>query len=223
MASGVAVLTWVGGGFEAPPSVSSGDEFVEGSTETSKTKIGRCFTVVGETKGPAKVTLAKLLREYWSACGFEITTRLEEGWRVERPDFYVLQIPLMGVIHNSARMNSIRDWLGPSTAATEIEQVRRHTADLQRELRMGQNDAVLDDRRMIGLPPPLMIEHRCNIRHSPFRASSVADSSAPVGRYRQPGTVSAKLFSASRIDAGLATGIPGAIFITSTVNQDSTS
>ena len=134
MASGVAILTWVGGGFEAPPSVSAGEEFVEGSTKTSKTKIGRCFTVVGETKGPAKVTLAKFLREYWSACGFEITTRLEEGWRVERPDFYVLQIPLMGVIHNSARMNSIRDWLGPSTAATEIEQVRAAARPLKIEL-----------------------------------------------------------------------------------------
>ena len=113
----------MGGNHEAPPGVTEGEEFVEVATETSKTKVGRCFSTVGQTKGEAQVPLSRYLREYWAACGMTITTRMEEGWRVERPDFSVVQIPLMGITRDAARMRTVQEWLGPGPRATKIEDV----------------------------------------------------------------------------------------------------
>ena len=135
MADGVSILTWVGQeGYECPPTVSVGEEFVEASTETSKTKLGRCFTMVGQTKGPARVDLAGALRSYWEACEFKVTRRREEGWQVERPDFSVLQISLMGLTTSATKMDALRRWLGPGDGATSIAQVRRVAAALKTEL-----------------------------------------------------------------------------------------
>jgi len=124
MANGVRILTWVGAdGYETPPTVTPGEVFVEVTTETSKTKLGRCFSMVGTTKGPARVELAASLRAMWAANGFSITERLEEGWKVEGPDFYVVQIPLMGVTVSETKLANIRAWLGTGSRATSIEAV----------------------------------------------------------------------------------------------------
>jgi hypothetical protein len=40
-----------------------GEEFVEAATESSKTKLGRCVSMVGTSKGPAEVELAQALRD----------------------------------------------------------------------------------------------------------------------------------------------------------------
>jgi hypothetical protein len=65
------------------------------ATESSKTKLGRCVSMVGTSKGPAEVELAQALRDWWAACGFHIESHTEEGWRVEGPSFWVVQIPLI--------------------------------------------------------------------------------------------------------------------------------
>ena len=123
-ANGVKILSWVGGGgHEIPPTVVAGEEFVETSTETSKTKVGRCFTVVGTTKGPASVELAGSLRDLWAACEWKIETRVEEGWKVEGPDSWVVQIPLMGVTVSPAEMGKLREWLGTGARATGVKRV----------------------------------------------------------------------------------------------------
>ena len=100
-----------------------GEEFVEATTETSKTKVGRCFTMVGRSKGPAAVDLAGALRALWAQCQFDIVSFVEEGWRVERPDFWVVQVPLLGVTVSQTKMDAIRRWLG-GAGATKIARVR---------------------------------------------------------------------------------------------------
>ena len=135
VANGVRILTWVGGaGYENPPTVEDGEVFVEVTTETSKTKLGRCFSMVGTTKGPAKVELEASLRRMWEANGFTIVTRFEEGWKVEGPDFCVVQIPLMGVTVSETKMSNLRAWLGTGTRATSVARVTEVRQALGSEL-----------------------------------------------------------------------------------------
>ena len=135
MANGVSILTWVGGeGYQRPATVVPGEAFVEIATETSKTKIGRCVTIVGTTKGPARVEVACALRAWWAACEMPIRIRVEEGWRVESPDYWVVQIPLMGVTVSATKMDRIRAWLGNGDAATSVERVSRVSTALLSEL-----------------------------------------------------------------------------------------
>ena len=135
MANGVSILTWVGAeGYKGPPGVAIGEVFVEAATETSKAKVGRCVSVVGTTKGPAKVAVADALRAWWSACDFAIWSRVEEGWRVETPDFWVIQIPLMGLLMNGTKMDKLRGWLGPGEGATGVERVALVAKALHSEL-----------------------------------------------------------------------------------------
>ena len=135
VANGVRILTWVGGaGYENPPTVEDGEVFVEVTTETSKTKHGRCFSMVGTTKGPAKVELEASLRKMWEANGFPIVTRVEEGWKVEGPDYYVVQIPLMGVTVSETKMSNLRAWLGAGARATTVARVTEVRQELGSEL-----------------------------------------------------------------------------------------
>ena len=135
VANGVRILTWVGGaGYENPPTVEDGEVFVEVTTETSKTKHGRCFSMVGTTKGPAKVELEASLRKMWEANGFPIVTRVEEGWKVEGPDYYVVQIPLMGVTVSETKMSNLRAWLGAGARATTVARVTEVRQALGSEL-----------------------------------------------------------------------------------------
>ena len=121
MANGVKILTWKGGGgYECPPGVMIGEEFVEAATESSKTKVGRCVSMVGTSKGPAEVELAEALRGWWAACDFHIESHMEEGWLVEGPSFWVVQIPLMGVTVNQTKMEKLRAWLGSGPRASLV-------------------------------------------------------------------------------------------------------
>ena len=135
MANGVRILTWKGGGgHECPPGVEVDEQFVEAATETSKTKPGRCVSMVGTSKGPAKVELAASLRNWWAACDFHIESHLEEGWLVEGPNFWVVQIPLMGVSNNETKMEKIRAWLGTGPRASSVAQVTEVRKELATEL-----------------------------------------------------------------------------------------
>ena len=135
MANGVKILTWKGGGgYECPPGVIVDEEFVEAATESSKTKVGRCVSMVGKSKGPAEVELAEALRSWWAACDFHIESRMEEGWLVEGPSFWVVQIPLMGVLVNAAKMERLRAWLGTGARASTVAQVTEVRKELASEL-----------------------------------------------------------------------------------------
>ena len=53
-----------------------------------------------------------------------------DGWQVEGPDFWVVQIPLLGVIPDSGKMNKIRRWFNESRNG----QVKAHAQALSIEL-----------------------------------------------------------------------------------------
>ena len=107
---------------------------MEAATESSKTKVGRCVSMVGTSKGPAEVKLAAALRAWWTACEFVIERRVEEGWLVEGPSFWVVQIPLMGVTVNATKMEKIRAWLGTGTRSSAVAQVKEVRKELASEL-----------------------------------------------------------------------------------------
>lgn len=67
--------------------------------------------------------LAGSLRDLWAACEWKIETRIEEGWKVEGPDSWVVQIPLMGVTVSPAEMGKLREWLGTGARATGVKRV----------------------------------------------------------------------------------------------------
>ena len=135
MANGVKILTWKGGdGYECPPGVMVDEEFVEAATESSKTKVGRCVSMVGKTKGPAEVELAAALRSWWAACEFRIESRMEEGWQVEGPSFWVVQISLMGLTNNATKMEKLRAWLGTGVRASTVARVTEVRKELASEL-----------------------------------------------------------------------------------------
>ena len=85
-ANNLGIVTWEGGDELTPPpaGVQVGDEFLEATIDTSKTTVGRSFSMVGTTKGPAKVQVASLLRKFWSASGMQVREYREDGWKVER-------------------------------------------------------------------------------------------------------------------------------------------
>ena len=135
MANAIKILTWVGGeGREDPPTVVAGETFVEVATESSKTKVGRCISMVGTTKGPAKVQLEAALRALWKANEFVVETRVEEGWKVESPNFYVVQIGLMGVTVSETKMGKLKAWLGAGDRASKVARVTAVRAALGSEL-----------------------------------------------------------------------------------------
>ena len=88
----------------------------------------------GTSKGLAEVRLAAALRTWWAACEFVIESRMEEGWLVEGPSFWVVQIPLMGVTVNATKMEKIRAWLGTGPRASSVAQVTEVRKELASEL-----------------------------------------------------------------------------------------
>ena len=75
----------------------TGEESVEAMLEHSKTKHKRWINAVGESQGEGRVPLAQCLREYWRAAGFTLRTRMEGGYEVTGPDYFVLRVSLMGL------------------------------------------------------------------------------------------------------------------------------
>jgi hypothetical protein len=77
--------------------LTTGAESVEGLLEHSKTKHKRWVNAVSVSEGATQVHLGDALRAYWAECGFTISTRLEGGYRVEGPDYFVLRVSLIGL------------------------------------------------------------------------------------------------------------------------------
>ena len=64
----------------------------------SKTGPGRYAACVGKTKGPLALDVASIVRGYYDACGLVVTTSLDHGMIVERPDYYVVRVSGNGSI-----------------------------------------------------------------------------------------------------------------------------
>ena len=119
-ANHMAITTWVGGdGMVRPPNVSVGDVFVEHVNDTSKTVLGRVVCCRGESRGPARVHLAALPRDYWRLAAMPLAeTVVVGGFRIERPDFWVVQLGTTGLRLSPERMALVRGWLETTRIAT---------------------------------------------------------------------------------------------------------
>ena len=78
--------------------VATGEEFVEARIEHSKTKFERFVTILGTTKGEVALPTACFVRDYWRESGVPMRpTIVEGGYRVERPDYQVVRVSLLGM------------------------------------------------------------------------------------------------------------------------------
>ena len=134
LAGNMAIVTFVGGeGIETPPRVEIGDVFVEHLNETSKTELGRVICVRGTSRGPAKVQLERALREYWLAADFPMAdTVLENGWSIERPDWWVVQIPVHALRFDQAMRRRLEEWLSASKVGRVAENAKALKGDIAR-------------------------------------------------------------------------------------------
>jgi len=116
--------------WDPPPGVVVGEKFCEHDNETSKTDVPRVMCVVGKTRGVAAIDLAGALEEYWEVCGFTIVESVEGGWKVRRPDFWVVQIGLQALRAHPQKLARLADWLG----ASRVKAVSARAGALQGEL-----------------------------------------------------------------------------------------
>ena len=65
--------------------------------EDSKTKYSRDMTYMGTTKGPLGIKGADHMRRLWALSGLEVNTVREDGMFVQRPNYYVLRLSLLGM------------------------------------------------------------------------------------------------------------------------------
>ena len=80
----------------------TGEETVEGMIEHSKTSAYKRFVnALGKSRGPAQIELAKLLRDYWRDVNFTVEKRVEGGYQVEGPSYYVLRLSLVALTNKS--------------------------------------------------------------------------------------------------------------------------
>ena len=75
----------------------SGRETLEGMLEHSKTDHKRFVNALGVSLGEARVRMAELLRAYWRDLGLTIHTRIEGGYQVEGPSYFVLRLSLVAL------------------------------------------------------------------------------------------------------------------------------
>ena len=101
--------------------------------ETSKTELGRVICVRGTSRGPAKVQLERALREYWLAADFPMAdTVLENGWSIERPDWWVVQIPVHALRFDQAMRRRLEEWLSASKVGRVAENAKALKGDIAR-------------------------------------------------------------------------------------------
>ena len=136
-ANNMAIVTFVGGeGIASPPRVCVGDEFVEHLNETSKTGLGRVMCVRGETRGPARVKLADALRAYWAATDMPMAEdRHEKGWKVERPNWWVLQLSVNQLRFDPSSQKEVEAWLDASGVGQVNNNAQAIRTDLKRLLK----------------------------------------------------------------------------------------
>ena len=134
LAGNMAIVTFVGGeGVEKPPRVEIGDVFVEHLNETSKTELGRVICVRGTSRGPAQVQLERALREYWLAADFPMAdTVLESGWSIERPDWWVVQVPVHALRFDPPMRKRLEEWLSVSKVGQVLEHAKALKGDIAR-------------------------------------------------------------------------------------------
>ena len=96
------------------PAAEAGDiaaSGVEAKLEHSKTGFSRYLNMAGTTKGVG-IEVAQYFAEYWRLAGFRLSTSMQNGLRVTRPDFWVLQVSLLGL--SETQLEAMLSWAGAS-------------------------------------------------------------------------------------------------------------
>lgn len=74
----------------------TGLEVVEGHLEHSKTGFSRYLDMRGTTE-TSGIEVAQHIRNYWKAAKIPVRVTRQAGIKIERPDFYVVRVSLLGV------------------------------------------------------------------------------------------------------------------------------
>ena len=82
---------------------------VEAKLEHSKTGFSRYLNMAGTTKGVG-IEVAMYFAEYWRLAGFRLSTSMQNGLRVTRPDFWVLRVSLLGL--SETQLEAMLAWSG---------------------------------------------------------------------------------------------------------------
>jgi hypothetical protein len=90
---------------------------IEGRIRDSKTGPGRYVNFVG-TSFVSKIPAEKYLRNLWSVQGLDTHTTVDGGYSVERPDYTVIQVSLLGM--RQADVDRLRVGLQKEMAAPTI-------------------------------------------------------------------------------------------------------
>ena len=107
------------------PSAEPGSLFheaVEFKLEHSKTGFSRYLDFAGTTQG-LKLGAANHLRGLWSLSNLAVTSSMQDGMMVLRPDYWVLRMSLLGL--DEARVERLLGWAG-SCGIKDIEYDMRH-------------------------------------------------------------------------------------------------
>jgi hypothetical protein len=104
---------------------------VEGYLEHSKTGYSRYFDITGCTVG-SKIECAKVLQDYWRLAGMKVTTTMQAGVKVTRPDFWVVRVNLLGLDATRGDVERLQRALLASKSPLVRREVKSKVADMLR-------------------------------------------------------------------------------------------
>jgi hypothetical protein len=99
-------------------------ETVELRLEHSKTGHPRYIDIAGVTVN-TRLQLAKALREYWARAGIETSHAKEGHLRVERPDFWVVKVTMLGM--EDGDVKKFLEWLGGAQRSEGVLKHAKHS------------------------------------------------------------------------------------------------
>ena len=87
----------------------------------------------GATRGPVAVQVEAALRTYWEAAEFTMEQdKYVDGWKIEKPNFWVIQLSIQGLRFNMARRMTVENWLRTSKVGKVTELGSAISADIKR-------------------------------------------------------------------------------------------
>jgi hypothetical protein len=104
---------------------------VEGYLEHSKTGYSRYFDITGCTVN-SKLECAKILQDYWRLAGMKVTTTMQAGVKVTRPDFWVVRVNLLGLDATRGDVERLKRALLGSKSPLTKREVKSKVADMLR-------------------------------------------------------------------------------------------
>ena len=105
---------------------ADGTEYTELKLEHSKTGHSRYITMAGTTRR-SQIPTAETLRRFWRAAGLSTVSLPQAGFMVERADFWVLRVELLGMTKDD--LKRFVDWLGDARRCTAIRHEAKYSIE----------------------------------------------------------------------------------------------